>query len=149
WENIGYIRKSPSNESNEDRVRLLNKMTKMLKNITMCTSVYASPCCRSTSPLVRSDSDGCSTINMLDNINGNMQDLLEVAAKPGRMIRLCVIDFAGLTDDPVDLIKFLRQIKEVVVDNKGKLEIFSRHQIIHEDKLKRFKCRKGPVKRST
>lgn len=53
WENIGYIRKSPTKESNEDRARLLNKQAKKLRGLTLCKTVYASPCCKSTSSLVR------------------------------------------------------------------------------------------------
>ncbi|KAI7895211.1 uncharacterized protein EV154DRAFT_477653 [Mucor mucedo] len=113
----------------------------------MAFKVYASPCCKATSTIVRKDSESNPTITQLKNVYGDVQDLLEVFSKSNIMIRLRVVDFADLIESPSKQFK-LNRIHEVVFDNEGSLEIITSHEIINEDKSTPFKCRKRAVKGS-
>ncbi|KAI9271582.1 hypothetical protein BDA99DRAFT_500460 [Phascolomyces articulosus] len=108
WINVGYARKSPSDESEDARIRLLSIMIKKLQNIMLCSKIYVSPTCKSTSSIVRRDDRQTPIIAKLKNTNGTMQDLLEFVSRSTQKIRLCVLDYAGLSDDPVDVKKFIR-----------------------------------------
>jgi hypothetical protein len=55
WVNIGYIRKSPSKESEETRDRLLNAMATRIVNRCYCTRVYVSACSRANDPILQRD----------------------------------------------------------------------------------------------
>ncbi|KAI7847084.1 hypothetical protein BDC45DRAFT_611280 [Circinella umbellata] len=151
WINIGYARKSPSDESEDTRIRLIDKMIQKLQNIMLCSKIYVSPTCKSTSSIVRRDTEQQSIITKLKNNDGTMQDLLEVVSRSTQNIRLCVLDYAGLSDDPVDVRKFIsayKQIEEVVVEVGGEIQILSRFELLYEDQVTKFKSRKGCVKRS-
>lgn len=71
--NVGYIRKSPSDETPVTRVRLLNKMAEKVKCNQKCTIVFASPCCRSTSQLVRRDAVTSELLGLLEDVQEDMQ----------------------------------------------------------------------------
>ncbi|OAD74459.1 hypothetical protein PHYBLDRAFT_67616 [Phycomyces blakesleeanus NRRL 1555(-)] len=67
------------------------------------------------------------------NLSHTILNILRVVAKLGKMVRVCVIDFAGLTDDPVDLIKFLKGDRNVV-KHKYRWSIMSFYRLAHRYK---------------
>jgi hypothetical protein len=91
-------------------------------------------------------------------------------------IRLVILDYAGLTTNPEDLLKLIRytsiilhlifrgvlaffhgvcvhrklkSVKEIVIYKVYKFEILSRQQLLQGEVAKKFDCRTPPVKRST
>lgn len=55
WLNIGYVRKSPSNESEETRIRLLKSMMLRIRNRCFVSKIFVSYCSSSTTPLLERD----------------------------------------------------------------------------------------------
>lgn len=55
WVNTGYIRKSPTGETEDTRVRLLNTMASRLKNRCLCSKMFVSPCSLSTAAILERD----------------------------------------------------------------------------------------------
>ncbi|KAI8137805.1 hypothetical protein BJV82DRAFT_332219 [Fennellomyces sp. T-0311] len=127
-------------------------MATKLINRCLCTKVFASPSCLASSALVRRDYTIDRTIlSKLKTCDGHMQDLCGFLSTTTANVRLCVIDYAGLSDNPRDkqsFIKLYRCIKEVAVDCLGIVKVYRRHDILKGDVAKKFKSRKGPVRRS-
>ncbi|ORY95336.1 hypothetical protein BCR43DRAFT_298147 [Syncephalastrum racemosum] len=117
--NVGYIRKPQLNESASTRIRCLDHMANILSRKTSCTHIYVSPVCKSTSPQIKRDYDDNPLAKRLTGVDGTMQDTLKLFSQSGKSIRLCVIEFAGLTDDPNDLQQFLRRSKKQSLITKG------------------------------
>ncbi|KAG0162690.1 hypothetical protein DFQ30_001500 [Apophysomyces sp. BC1015] len=70
---IGYVRKSPTNESDASRVRLLQLMVDKLYFRGKCEEVYASPCCLASQPILERDSPRAeSIIAMLKGCKGDV-----------------------------------------------------------------------------
>lgn len=55
WINVGYIRKSPSDESEETRDRLLDVMAAKIIKKWYCIRVYVSSCLRANEPILKRD----------------------------------------------------------------------------------------------
>lgn len=55
WINIGYVRKSPADESGETRDILVRKMVSKLINIGFCEKIYVSPCSSTQYPIFKRD----------------------------------------------------------------------------------------------
>ncbi|KAI7873584.1 hypothetical protein K492DRAFT_138863, partial [Lichtheimia hyalospora FSU 10163] len=101
WANIGYVRKSITNESNHTKVRLLQMMMLRLKNRCFVAKVFVSTNCNSSSALVKRDSRNAGS--GFDLGDGDAQGMFEFIAMSTKKVRLCVIDYAGLTNNPSDL----------------------------------------------
>ncbi|KAG2221484.1 hypothetical protein INT45_008809 [Circinella minor] len=74
----------------------------------MFESLPISPTCRSTSSIARRYTEQQPIVTKLKNNDGTIQDLLELVSRSTQNIRLCVLDYAGLSDDPVDVKNFIR-----------------------------------------
>ncbi|KAG1462567.1 hypothetical protein G6F56_005492 [Rhizopus delemar] len=74
FEVVGYARKSPSNDKNENRLKLLQKMVDNLENRSLTTRIYVSfSSCASTPFSERDTTTSKSTIASLRNVNGDTQ----------------------------------------------------------------------------
>lgn len=111
WINIGYARKSPSNETDETRIRLLQLMIIKLQNRCFCERIYVSPKTLSTKSIMErdyGDVDKGVIVGQLSGCNGDTQDMLVYLASTLNDVRLCIISYAGLSNDPDNVYEFLR-----------------------------------------
>ncbi|CAO3633597.1 unnamed protein product [Cunninghamella blakesleeana] len=114
-------------------------MVERLYSKNLCTKIYVSSYCQANDELLKRNLRMDSTIltNELNHCDGNM---------------LVVTDFASFSTNPHDIRKFLRKfklVKEVVVDEGGKINIFNRNGLITNDNIiNQFNCRKASPKRS-
>ncbi|KAG2228208.1 hypothetical protein INT45_011000 [Circinella minor] len=79
-------------------------------------------------------------------------DLCSFLSSCNKMVILCVIDYAGLSNDPKDVKTFLKinpNIKEIVIDHGDSIEVLDRYALLHKDIISKFKSRIGPIKRSS
>ncbi|KAF7720550.1 hypothetical protein EC973_007544, partial [Apophysomyces ossiformis] len=107
WVNVGYVRKSHTTESEESRIRLLQAMITRLVNRCLCTKLFASPCSSSTQPLLERDWPKPDLLAKLNGCDGDTQDLFAFLSTCTEKVRLCIIDYAGLSNDPDDVQKLL------------------------------------------
>ncbi|ORZ11613.1 hypothetical protein BCR42DRAFT_395274 [Absidia repens] len=74
------------------------------------------------------------------------EDMFSYISTCPKNIRLCVISYAGLTNEPEDVKK---SPQEVVVDVDGNIEVLSRHALLHDQEIRnKFKSRHGFCHRS-
>ncbi|KAL0087450.1 hypothetical protein J3Q64DRAFT_1737444 [Phycomyces blakesleeanus] len=74
FEIVGYARKSPSNDKDEKRVKLLQKMVDNLQNRSLTTRVYASFSSSASTPFSERDTtNNKSMIAKLNNVKGDTQ----------------------------------------------------------------------------
>ncbi|CEP12783.1 hypothetical protein [Parasitella parasitica] len=152
WINIGYARKSRTNEPVENKIKSMQKMTDCLRNKCHCAKVFLSPMCSSGSKLCQRDTK--PNLNLMDSIRhkqGDMQDLVMFAKSTNFSVRLVVLDYAVLSTDPMDIRKFvkeLKSIKELVVYHGHKFESIPRQNVLRGNLISKFDCRPGCVKRS-
>ncbi|KAI9023650.1 hypothetical protein CLU79DRAFT_700729, partial [Phycomyces nitens] len=146
---IGYARKSPTDETKESRIRLLQLMVTKLYFRGKCEEVFVSPICKSDQPILERDSP--KQDDLLLNLKGSHGDISDLVARvhfSQKPFRLVVIDYAGLSTSPNDIRVFLENIKEVVVDHGSSFEILSRFDLLKNNDIEKFKCRYANVKRS-
>ncbi|KAF7721277.1 hypothetical protein EC973_004970, partial [Apophysomyces ossiformis] len=147
WANIGYIRKSPTNESEEARVRLIQLMMTKLVNRCLCTKIYVSPNSSSTTPLLVRDCPKPTTLTKLHGCDGDTQDLFAFLSTCTKKVRICVIDYAGLSNDLdniLEMLKLYKNVKEIVVDHSSSIEVLDRYSLLHDrKKIQLFKSRRG------
>ncbi|KAI8393840.1 uncharacterized protein BYT42DRAFT_609604 [Radiomyces spectabilis] len=130
WINVGYARKSRTNEPVQNKINSMQKMTYCLRIKCHCAKVFLSPMCSSGSPLCQRDTK--PNLNIMDSVrhkHGDMQDLIMFAKSTNFSVQLVVLDYAGLPTDPLDIRKFvkeLKSIKELVVYHGHKFESISR-----------------------
>ncbi|ORZ08147.1 hypothetical protein BCR42DRAFT_442323 [Absidia repens] len=79
--------------------------------------------------------------------------MIQFITRSTKPIRLCIITFAGLSNDPRNIEVFLRackMIKAIVVEQGVASKVLRRHSLLHGDKigLKHFKSRTGCLQRS-
>ncbi|KAI8145149.1 hypothetical protein BJV82DRAFT_555722 [Fennellomyces sp. T-0311] len=111
WVNIGYVRKSNTKESVESRCRLLDTMATRLINRCFCTKIFASAVCPTSQALFLRDCPVKKEImDRLSMCNGTTQDLFSYLSNCNKNVRLCIIDFAGLSTDPADITSFLKYV---------------------------------------
>ncbi|CAO3694585.1 unnamed protein product [Rhizopus stolonifer] len=58
-----------------------------------------------------------------------------------KKVRFVVISFPGLSTNPRNVYDFVKghwNLKKIVVDMGYKVEIFTRHEILHEDKIEKI-----------
>ncbi|KAG1501489.1 hypothetical protein G6F47_000764 [Rhizopus delemar] len=161
WINVGYVRKSPGIESVATRQGLLEAMIMKLRNRCLCRYIFASTSSTSSSPILERDflADNNTNSNNikatgLAYCDGDTQAMIDFIGHSIKKIRLCVISYAGLSNNPSDvalLLKSCKMIKSIVVDHDSHIELLSRYSLLHGDKKKieLFKSRSGCVKRST
>ncbi|ORX52280.1 hypothetical protein DM01DRAFT_264777 [Hesseltinella vesiculosa] len=102
---IGYIRKSPSNESHQARLASLVSMCERLRTMSNVDIVYASYSSKADAPFNQRDTK-CE--QKIPGTAGNTQDFLHFLSTETTPIAIVAIDFAGLTTSPIDLIDLLR-----------------------------------------
>ncbi|KAI9468525.1 MAG: hypothetical protein EXX96DRAFT_629990 [Benjaminiella poitrasii] len=149
---IGYARKSPTDETKESRIRLLQLMVNKLYFRGKCEEVFVSPICKADQPILERDSPKLDDLLLhLKGFHGDISDLVARVHFSQKPFRLVIIDYAGLSTSPNDIRIFLEQcsnIKEVVVDHGSSFEILSRFDLLKNNDLEKFKCRHANVKRS-
>ncbi|KAG2201332.1 hypothetical protein INT47_001420, partial [Mucor saturninus] len=148
---IGYVRKSKTTEKKEAVEKSINLQVAKMKKKLLCEDVFAS--CRANADDKIDDRDIKSTmIYKVSHVHGDCQDMLDYITMSNRTVRLVVIDYAGLSTNPDDLKEFVRkhkQLKEIAIDEGQKMAVFSRHELLKDEKLlQKFNCRIGSVKRS-
>ncbi|KAG2221911.1 hypothetical protein INT45_013247 [Circinella minor] len=150
---IGYARKSVTNETDLSRKHLLQLMVDKLHFRLKCQEVYVSPCCTANDQILNRDSPPFTNIlASLNGCHGDISNLINRLHYLQQEVRLCIIDYAGLSTYPEDIIDFLTtypNISEIAIDHGGHIEILSRHQLLKNNQVQKFNCRPGPVKRST
>lgn len=87
WINVGYVRKSPGNESVATRQALLKAMIMKLRNRCLCHYVFASTSSTSSSPILERD------FSVDNNTNSNNIKAASLAYCDGDTQQM--IDFIG------------------------------------------------------
>ncbi|ORZ14246.1 hypothetical protein BCR42DRAFT_467087, partial [Absidia repens] len=138
WINIGYVRKCSGKVSAITRQRLLQTMIIKLQNRCFCRYVFASPTCSSTSKILERDSnvdkDNTLILDNLSGCSGDAQKMIQFIARSTKPIRLCIITFAGLSNDSRDVEVFLRackMIKAIVVEQGVDSKVLRRHTVVY------------------
>ncbi|KAG1164713.1 hypothetical protein G6F37_000054 [Rhizopus arrhizus] len=142
---IGYARKSPTDETKESRIRLLQLMVNKLYFRGKCEEVFVSPICKADQPILERDSPKQDDLLLnLKESHGDISDLIARVHFSQKPFRLVIIDYAGISTSPNDIRIFLEQcsnIKEVVVYHGSSFEILSRFDLLKNNDLEKFKCR--------
>ncbi|KAG2198835.1 hypothetical protein INT47_000751 [Mucor saturninus] len=152
---IGYCRKSPSQETEETRLKLLQKMVKNLRSRAFAQKVFVSASSKASDPLHERDLPPAIQ-NKLDNVDGNTQDFLEYVYSTEENLCIVATDFTGITTRPTDIVKLLctnKSIKKVAIETfhtSNDVWIYDSETILADNSLlERFNSRKKPVHRST
>ncbi|KAI8971520.1 hypothetical protein BDF20DRAFT_915321 [Mycotypha africana] len=136
WINVGYVRKSPGSESVATRQALLEAMIMKLRNRCLCRFIFASTSSTSSSPILERDFLQGNTTNSnktvkatnLAHCDGDTQAMIDFIGHSMKKVRLCVISYAGLSNNPGDVIKLLKSckmIKSIIVDHGSHIESLS------------------------
>ncbi|KAI9471010.1 MAG: hypothetical protein EXX96DRAFT_586532 [Benjaminiella poitrasii] len=182
WINVGYVRKSPGIESVATRQGLLEAMITKLMDRCPCYYIFAYTSSTSSSPILERDFLADSNTNSNDNVkttslaycDGDTQAVVDFIKHSIKKIRLCVISYSGLSNNPDNVAIFLKyekmflmclfhtnfcwifyrsckMSKSIVVDHGSHIESLSRYSLLHEDKnkIELFKSRSDCVKRTT
>ncbi|CEI86346.1 hypothetical protein RMCBS344292_00788 [Rhizopus microsporus] len=105
---IGYARKSPSEETKELRVRLLQFMINKLYFRGKCEEAFVSPVCKADQPILERDSPKQEDLLLLiKGSHGDISDLVSRVHLSQKPFRLIIIDYAGLSTSPSDVGIFL------------------------------------------
>ncbi|KAG1048909.1 hypothetical protein G6F43_008734 [Rhizopus delemar] len=148
---IGYARKSVTKETDVSRSHLLQLMVDKVHFRLKCQEVYVSPCCAANDPILNRDSPSFPTIlSSLKGCQGDIADLTNRLYYLQQEVRLGIIDYAGLSTYPEDIINFLTaypNICEIAIDHGSNVEILSRHQLLKNNEVEKFNCRPAPVQR--
>ncbi|CEI90395.1 hypothetical protein RMCBS344292_04721 [Rhizopus microsporus] len=149
---IGYVRKSNTTESTTAKQKSLSLQAYKLKTKALCKYVFSSVDTNADTLIHDRDYIKKKNTIKIKNSHGDCQDLLDFITMSDKKIRLVIISFPGLSTSPSDVYDFVknhRNLKEIVVDMGYKVEIFTRHQLLHDDKiLNQFECRTSVEKRS-
>ncbi|KAG2216305.1 hypothetical protein INT45_011237 [Circinella minor] len=142
YEIIGYARKSPTGENVTSKTRLLKSMVSNLKERSLATKIFVSPCSWASSPLVSRDLQDISQVIMDDlSVDGNTQDLLAYIHSVDHNICLVTIDFGGITrrsEDIIDLVEANPSLKKIAVDTfaqSNDVFIFDTEKLIEDNAL--------------
>ncbi|KAL7310803.1 hypothetical protein PS15m_010249 [Mucor circinelloides] len=111
----------------------------------LCEKVYVSPICRANSDLLARDESPTATVqSILDQLrfqNGDMQDFIMFAKTTTSPIRLVVLDYAGLSTNPLDIrifVKSIKSINQIVIDHGHKLESLNRAELNNHKVITKF-----------
>ncbi|KAG2228722.1 hypothetical protein INT48_007455, partial [Thamnidium elegans] len=142
YEIVGYARKSPGDEDENDRIRLLQDMINNLSERSFAQRIYVSPnSCASTPFFERDLKLNDNIMDKLENIRGNSQDMLEYLGSVDHDICLISIDFAGLTSRANDIIQLIEDnpsIKKIAIDTftiSDEVFLFDADSLKMDDKL--------------
>ncbi|KAG0737159.1 hypothetical protein G6F57_013263 [Rhizopus arrhizus] len=120
YEIVGYARKSPGDEDENDRIRLLQDMINNLSERSFAQKIYVSPSSCASIPFFERDlKHNDNIMGKLENIRGNSQNMLEYLSSVDHDICLTSIDFAGLTSRTNDIIQLVEDnpsIKKIAID---------------------------------
>lgn len=94
WINIGYVRKSPTNESNETRERLIQKMVSKLINISFCEKIYVSPCTNVQDPVFKRDFKDDEKMYGDGNTQGKQKTFMSVHTLWSLLVLTIVLRFS-------------------------------------------------------
>ncbi|KAI7858670.1 hypothetical protein BDC45DRAFT_434002, partial [Circinella umbellata] len=109
---IGLARKTPGKEADNVRTQLLEKIAAHLRTRSLVDKVLISPSCKSSEPIENRDHKEDVIGSYAD---GNAQGMLDMLKKTRKSMVIVIIDYAGLTTDPDDLLLFIRYvIKEIL-----------------------------------
>ncbi|KAI9314914.1 hypothetical protein BX666DRAFT_1837215, partial [Dichotomocladium elegans] len=101
---IGYARKSPTAETKESRIRLLQLMVNKLYFRGKCEEVFVSPICKADQPILERDSPKQDDLLLhLKGSHGDISDLVARVHFSQKHFRLVIIDYAGLSTSPNDI----------------------------------------------
>ncbi|KAG1143169.1 hypothetical protein G6F37_012510 [Rhizopus arrhizus] len=104
---IGYVRKSRTNENDESRVRLLQQMTRRLKERSLVDKVFVSLRANANDLMVERDSTKDEDLLKQLNVDGDAQDLHNYINQ-NEKICLIILGYAGLSTNCKDLeVKYL------------------------------------------
>lgn len=129
---MGYARKSPTNESDEARSRLLTQMVHLLRKRSLADKVFVSAISNANEQMARRDIVKSSVTKGIKEVDGDTQgkinainkgkmltamgflviDLLEYL-KNATKVCLVAIDYAGLSTNVEDLNNFIRYKQKV------------------------------------
>ncbi|KAG1140683.1 hypothetical protein G6F37_012940 [Rhizopus arrhizus] len=105
---VGYARKSRTNENDESRIRLLQQMTRRLKERSLVDKIFVSPRANANELMVERDLIKNEDLLKQLNVDGDAQDLLNYINK-NKKICLIILGYAGLSTNCKDLETFLRR----------------------------------------
>ncbi|KAG1644567.1 hypothetical protein G6F44_002691 [Rhizopus delemar] len=136
WINVGHVRKSPGIESVATRQGLLEAMVMKLRNRCLHRYIFASTSSTPSSPTLERDFLADNNTNSNNNIkatsltycDGDTQAMIDFIGHSIKKIRLCVISYTGLSNNPGDVVIFLKSckmIKSIVVDHDSHIESLS------------------------
>ncbi|CAO3703038.1 unnamed protein product [Rhizopus stolonifer] len=119
WINVGYVRKSPGIESVATRQGHLEAMIMKLRNRCLCHYIFASTSSISSPPILERDFLADNNTNSNNNIkatklaycDGEIQAMIGFIGHSIKKIRLCVISYAGLSNNPGNVVIFLKYKK--------------------------------------
>ncbi|RCH84615.1 hypothetical protein CU097_007900 [Rhizopus azygosporus] len=115
---IGYTRKTPSNDSQEHRTMLLQRVVDCLVSRTLADCVFVSTSSFASDLLSERDKN-YSKVTYLRDRQGNTLDFLNYISKVQKFC-LDITDFAGFSTNVRDIERFARTNKnlvETIVDN--------------------------------
>ncbi|KAI9484547.1 hypothetical protein BDB00DRAFT_854993 [Zychaea mexicana] len=152
---IGYTRKSPGCESNENRKTLLNHMVKCLQERSLCDKIFVSPYSVADEPLTSRDMNESNDLsNGLECVFRNTQAMISYIQSSEKNVCLVAIDFSRLSINTNDLTTFIENhenLKTIIIDTlpyKHKVHVFERHSVLENPSLlNAFNCRSKPIQR--
>ncbi|KAG0173708.1 hypothetical protein DFQ28_008301 [Apophysomyces sp. BC1034] len=117
---------TPSNETDDTRTRLLKSMMLRVQDRCFASKIFVSRCSSSTTPLLQRDYSTADDDYEITFGDGNTQDMFQYISICTKKVRLCVIDYEGLTNDPVDLkntLSLYKSIKEIAIDHGNTIDL--------------------------
>ncbi|KAG2226824.1 hypothetical protein INT45_005789 [Circinella minor] len=131
-------------------------MAAHLRTRSLVDKVFISPYCKSSEPIENRDHKEDVIGSYAD---GNAQGMLDMLKKTRNNVVIVIIDYAGLTTDPDDLLLFIspffrnyQQIEQIFVDRLPityEVEKYTRQQLLQDENcIQKFDCRSKPVQRA-
>ncbi|KAI9033890.1 hypothetical protein CLU79DRAFT_692379, partial [Phycomyces nitens] len=132
---VGYARKLTSDEDTATRTRLLNAMSKRLKERSLVDRIFASYASQSNAQLSKRD---------LKTAMEQYKDLQAEGNTQGKQItstdKVCLValDYAGLSTNINDLYEFVKQhnnLEIIIIDNitaENNISVYKRDQLSSE-----------------
>ncbi|ORX53245.1 hypothetical protein DM01DRAFT_105728 [Hesseltinella vesiculosa] len=131
-------------------------MVNQLRDVYLCEAVYVSPYSNATQDMECRDVQrprplpSAFAFDNLLTVTGDFQDMLTRLKTSKSDVVVTVIDYAGLSTSPAQVVELLRKckaIKYILVHHGHKAELMTRDDIL-ETNARKFSCRVATVKRS-
>ncbi|CEP09834.1 hypothetical protein, partial, partial [Parasitella parasitica] len=120
FEIVGYVRKSPTADISNNRVKLLQQMVDNLRSRSFATRIFVSASSKASTAFAERDLNVDQNIyQQLDEVDGTTQDFIKYLNASKHPICLVVLDFAGLSSRShhvQELLTDYPEIKKVAVD---------------------------------